>query len=610
MKIKTLDPLLANQIAAGEVVERPASVVKELVENSLDAGATIIDIDIEQGGKSLIRIRDNGSGITKEDLALALSRHTTSKIHNLTDLENVMSLGFRGEALASVSAVSRLTLTSKTADQDTAWSVKAEGRLPETTLSPASHPDGTTIEVRDLFFNTPARRKFLRKDNTENQHVEMLIKRLSLSCFPVNLQIKSQQKVVLDLPAANTEQEYEQRVAKVCGKAFIENAIALEKEAVGLKLWGWIGLPTFSRSQGDMQYFYVNGRFVHDKLLSHAVRQAYQDVLYHGRHPVFVLFLELDPSGVDVNVHPTKHEVRFRDSRLVHDFIRRTLKEAIAQVKPGEELSESAPQFHSPPQGGGAVGGGEGNKDSHITPLRGELPKGEGGKAMVQEQVSLYTTLNQMPEKPASNEAVTAASTPTAVEIPPLGYAVAQLHGIYILAQNEKGLIVVDMHAAHERISYERLKKAMSIGDVPAQQLLVPVTFTVNEDEAAVAEERAENFAKLGLNVERIGQDTLAIRAVPTILQDANIEQLVRDVLADFITYEDSSRIQEHINEILSTMSCHGSVRANRKLTIMEMNAVLRDMESTERSGQCNHGRPTWTQMTMEELDKLFLRGR
>lgn len=614
MKIKSLDPLLANQIAAGEVVERPASVVKELVENSIDAGATHIEIDIEQGGKGLIRIRDNGSGILKEDLSLALSRHATSKIENLSDLENVLSLGFRGEALASVSAVSRLTLTSKPAEQDTAWSIKAEGRLPDTALSPASHPIGTTIEVRDLFFNTPARRKFLKAEKTESQHIETLIKRLSISCLGVGIQLKSNQKVQLNLPAAHTEAEVEQRIAKVFGQEFIQNAIAFEREVAGVKLRGWIGLPTFSRSQNDMQYFYVNGRFVRDKLLIHAVRQAYQDVLYQGRQPVFVLFLDIDPSLVDVNVHPTKHEVRFRDSKMIHDIVRRTLKEIIAQVRPAQDdvsmTHVNIPTRQAlPPTGGDPEGrgGDQYSANPYIPPSAyGTSPRRGESLALLNEQLSLYSTQKSI-QSQQTYQVATPQPTP---ELPPLGYAIAQLHGIYILSQNEKGLVLVDMHAAHERISYERLKNAINNGSVPAQDLLIPITFTVNEEDAGIAEEYCEEFLKLGLKVERIGVDILAIRSVPSILQEANAEQLVRDVIADFITYEDSSRIQEHINEVLATMACHGSVRANRKLTIMEMNAILRDMEATERSGQCNHGRPTWVQMTMDELDKLFLRGR
>lgn len=621
MKIKSLDPLLANQIAAGEVVERPASVVKELVENSIDAGATQVEIDIEQGGKSLIRIRDNGSGIYKEDLPLALSRHATSKIENLNDLENVLSLGFRGEALASVSAVSRLTLTSKPADQETAWSIKAEGRLPDTTLTPAAHPLGTTIEVRDLFFNTPARRKFLKADKTESQHIETLIKRLSISCLGVDIQLKSNQKVQLNLPAAYTEAEVEQRIAKVFGQEFIQNAIGFEREVAGVKLRGWIALPTFSRSQSDMQYFYVNGRFVRDKLLIHAVRQAYQDVLYQGRQPVFVLFLDIDPSLVDVNVHPTKHEVRFRDSKMIHDIVRRTLKEIIAQVRPAQTyvtaIESNIPTTHNrdvsekvlPPQGLASEGRGENQYSVKVFPTRADYdtsPRKGESIALLNEQLSLYRTQKSV-QSQQPYQVTTSQSLP---ELPPLGYAIAQLHGIYILSQNEKGLVLIDMHAAHERISYERLKNAINNGSVPAQDLLIPITFTVNEEEAGIAEERAEEFLKLGLKVERIAEDILAIRSVPSVLQEANAEQLVRDVIADFITYEDSSRIQEHINEVLATMACHGSVRANRKLTIMEMNAILRDMEATERSGQCNHGRPTWVLITMDELDKLFLRGR
>lgn len=621
-RIHLLTPRLANQIAAGEVVERPSSVVKELLENSLDAGATHIEIDIESGGARSIRVRDNGQGIDKEDLALALSRHATSKIDSIDDLEQVCSLGFRGEALASIASVARVTLTANTETQQQGWKVECEGQDMETRLAPAPHPTGCTLEVRDLFFNTPARRKFLRTEKTEFRHLEEVVKRLALSRFDVGFVLRHNQKVVHNLRAAATDQDRERRAMMVCGSAFMQNAVHLEMERAGLTLTGWVGLPTFSRSQADLQYFFVNGRVVKDKLVTHAVRQAYRDVLYHGRHPAYILFLQLDPALVDVNVHPTKHEVRFRDGRTVHDFLFSTLHRALAEVRPQDQLEQQA-----------NVREIEANPEPHMqqapmhlqtpsAPMASYYPSNAPTAGQVQEQLAGYQQLHQSVDaldalsaqswwsssQGASQGARQELGEPG--EIPPLGFAIAQLLGIYILAENEQGLVVVDMHAAHERTTYEQLKQAYDQQGVVAQPLLVPVSVAVSEREASCAEEYAQMFEQLGFVVERAGPEALLVRQVPSLLRSADSEQLVRDVLSDMSAQGSSDRIGAHINEILSAMACHGSVRANRKLTLPEMNALLRQMEVTERSGQCNHGRPTWTQMTLAELDKLFLRGR
>ncbi|WP_027854731.1 DNA mismatch repair endonuclease MutL [Marinobacterium litorale] len=610
-RIHLLSPQLANQIAAGEVVERPASVVKELLENSLDAGAGKVDVDVEQGGIKRIRLRDDGLGIEKDDLALALSRHATSKIRMLEDLEAVASLGFRGEALASISSVSRLALTSRTESQDAAWQVQAEGRDMESVLSPAAHPRGTTVDVRDLFFNTPARRKFLKTEQTEFRHLEEVIKRMALSRFDVGFSLSHNGRQIHQLRPVDGEQARERRLASLLGKGFIEQALNLDvsAEASGLRLWGWIGLPTYSRSQADQQYFFVNGRIIRDKVVTHAVRQAYSDVLFHGRHPAFVLYLELDPALVDVNVHPTKHEVRFRESRLVHDFIFRTLHRVIADVRPGDEHAVPASQSVDAPA---ALSPAPGAVSTGQSFSQGRMPlyQGSGGPARgaVQEQIRAYGELHE----PAQPQVSAPLEMPEAApeEAPPLGYAVAQLHGIYVLAQNAQGLVLVDMHAAHERIVYERMKQAWEQDRVRSQPLLVPVSLSVSEREADLAEEQPELFERLGFKVERMGADTLTVREVPVSLARADAGQLVRDVLADLVVFGSSQRIDQHINELLGTMACHGAVRANRQLTLPEMNALLRDMETTERSGQCNHGRPTWTQLSMAELDKLFLRGQ
>ena len=659
--IRLLDNRLANQIAAGEVVERPASAVKELLENSLDAGARRLTIEIESGGVKLLRIRDDGHGIPKDDLSLALSRHATSKISELEDLEGVATLGFRGEALASISSVSRLTLTSNVEGQESGWQAQVEGRDMEAHMMPAPHPIGTTIEVKDLFFNTPARRKFLRTEKTEFSHLEEVVKRLALSRFDVGFTLRHNQRSIHQLRAARTQAEKDRRVASLCGSKFIENAVIIDLEASGLKLTGWVGLPTFSRASADLQYFFVNGRVIRDKLVGHAVRQAYRDVLFHGRHPTFVLYLELDPSLVDVNVHPTKHEVRFRDGRTVHNFLYSTLNRALGEVRPDDQLppaslSSSARELTSGIDAGEFKG--QENMGLLATPASSEPSKpsanysggglgGSGNSAppepgQVKRQIQAYSKLyastagsvsnehslavNDAPlaktalqessshypvnQEPSANREPSANQEPAEPLMPPLGFAVAQLKGIYILAENEQGMIMVDMHAAHERITYERMKLAWQAEGIQAQPLLVPKSIAVSDREADCAGENSQYFERLGLMLEPMGPETLLVRQVPVILQKADIEKLVRDVLSDLMQHGSSDRVEAHINEILATMACHGSVRANRRLSIEEMNALLRDMEHTERSGQCNHGRPTWTLLTMGQLDKLFMRGQ
>ncbi|BAW25946.1 MULTISPECIES: DNA mismatch repair endonuclease MutL [Pseudomonas] len=627
-RIQLLSPRLANQIAAGEVVERPASVAKELLENSLDSGARRIDVDVEQGGVKLLKVRDDGSGISADDLPLALARHATSKIRELEDLEGVLSLGFRGEALASISSVARLTLTSRTANASEAWQVETEGRDMTPRVQPAAHPVGTSVEVRDLFFNTPARRKFLKAEKTEFDHLQEVIRRLALARFDVGFHLRHNGKSILSLHEAHDETARARRVGAICGPGFMEQALPIDVERNGLRLWGWVGLPTFSRSQADLQYFFVNGRAVRDKLVAHAVRQAYRDVLFNGRHPTFVLFLELEPNGVDVNVHPTKHEVRFREGRSVHDFLYGTLHRALADVRPEDQLAAPAavPELIRPTgQQAGEFGPqGEMRLASPVLE-RPQAPQhaisNGGSGAGYQYQ---YTPRPSQPLPAAEAQAVYrefykpleggAAPVTTLPEsqgdIPPLGYALAQLKGIYILAENAVGLVLVDMHAAHERIMYERLKVAMASEGLSGQPLLVPETLALSQREADCAEEHAQWFQRLGFELQRLGPETLAIRQIPALLKQAEANRLVQDVLADLMEYGTSDRIQAHLNELLGTMACHGAVRANRRLAIPEMNALLRDMENTERSGQCNHGRPTWTQMGLDDLDKLFLRGR
>ncbi|MDZ7853649.1 MAG: DNA mismatch repair endonuclease MutL [Halomonas sp.] len=645
--IQILDPRLANQISAGEVVERPASVVKELVENAIDAGSRRIEVELENGGARTIRVRDDGSGIGEADLPLALSRHATSKIVSLEELEEVASLGFRGEALASISSVARLELTSNT-DEDprSGWRVVAEGRRMEPRVTPAPHPRGTSVTVRDLFFNTPARRKFLRTEKTEFGHVEEAFRRQALSRFDIGWVLRHNHKTLHQLPPGDEPVARERRLQSLLGKAFLENALHLDLEVGGLRLSGWVGLPTHSRAQADQQYFFVNGRVVRDRLVAHAIRQAYRDVLFHGRHPVFVLYLEVDPRVVDVNVHPTKHEVRFRDGRMVHDFLFSSLHRALGEARAGEGgerdaaaeapqaedgVREAAPAWQQQPMSlpGQGEGAGDGARDG-VTPNRVRAFM-EGYRALHPEhEESLLTPQPAAPAPGGSAAGVafeerrassTARSPRPAMpeqdttRAPPLGYAVAQLHGVYILSQTERGLVIVDMHAAHERIVYERMKTQVhggggSEGGLQAQPLLVPVSLAASPAEVATAEADHDAFARLGVELDVAGPETLLVRQVPVLLADADVEPLIRDMLADLERYGRSDRIEAHINELLSTMACHGSVRANRQLGLEEMNALLRDMERTERSSQCNHGRPTWTEMSMKELDRLFMRGQ
>jgi len=603
-RIQAMPVQLVNQIAAGEVVERPAAVVKELLENSLDAGATKISIDIEQGGSKLIRITDNGYGIHKDDLVLSLSPHATSKIHNIDDLEKVSSLGFRGEALPSIASVSHLKLTSNRQGNDETWQLTMNNSQ-ASDLVPAPRQSGTTIEVRDLFFNVPARRKFLRTEKTEFSHLDDVVKRISLSRFDVDITLRHNQRVVKALRTANDRQHQEKRIADILGSAFIEQAMFMDFEHEGLRLWGWVAQPTFSRSQADMQYFYVNGRVVKDRLVSHAVRQAYTDVLFHGRHPAYVLFFSCDPAMVDVNAHPGKHEVRFRQGRQIHDFLFRAIHKSLAKVAVNDTQSHNFQHFSSAAETVSTAPGF--SNAASKTPLNGVFQSHQPAQSAmpfaVAEQRRAYTEFaTQSPDISSLDE--------TAQEMPPLGYAKAQLHGIYILAENAEGMVLVDMHAAHERITYERLKSAKEGEGIQSQPLLVPITISVSSKEAQLVEDQGDLFSALGFEVDRVADESIKLRQIPVMLSSSDVETLLRDVLSDILTHGSSSRIQQEQNEILSTMACHGSIRANRKLTIEEMNALLRDMEITERSGQCNHGRPTWIQLTIAELDKLFMRGR
>lgn len=599
MPIRELPAQLVNQIAAGEVVERPASVVKELLENALDAGAARIRIDIEEGGLRLIRIRDDGQGIPRDELPLAVARHATSKIASLDDLEHVASLGFRGEALPSIGSVARIAITSRSADADEAWRIDGDGSGRYTSPVPAAHPQGTTIEVRDLFFNTPARRKFMRTERTEFGHLQNVVERVALSRFGLDVELVHNGKPVLRIAAARDASGEDRRVAAVCGEGFIENAVRIEHEVSGLKLFGWVGLPTFSRAQADLQHFFVNGRMVRDKVIAHAVRQAFQDVLFHGRHPAFVLFLELDPAGVDVNAHPTKHEVRFRNGRHAHDFLFRTLHHVLAQTRPGgdESRKEAAGQHAGPAS----------RVVQQALSNAGRTPVASNDMMRIQQQ--LYSQAEQ-----STDAAAVADSPATRTEhlsaAPPMGYALAQLHGIYILAATDHGLVVVDMHAAHERITYERFKRQLAEGRVPVQPLLVPERIGVSRGEADLAEEHAGVLAGAGFELERGGPDSVTLRAVPVALKDHDLVRLVRDVLSDLAEHGTTNRIERAIDFALATTACHTSMRAHRRLTVPEMNALLRDMERTPRADQCNHGRPTWFRLTMEQLDAMFLRGQ
>jgi DNA mismatch repair protein MutL len=607
MRIHSLPIQLINQIAAGEVVERPSSVVKELVENCFDAGARQISIDIEQGGTRLIKIRDDGCGIVKEDLPLALSRHATSKIATLQDLEQVASMGFRGEALPSISSVAKLTLISRTMDADCAWSVTADGSERNFDPQPDPHPQGTTIDVRDLFYNTPARRKFMKAEKTEFAHIETLIKRMALSRFDIGFTLTHNQKEVFNLKPAKTDSAQEQRISNICGSAFIENSVKIEFAASGLHLTGWVGLPTFSRSQQDMQFFYVNGRLIRDKLVAHAVKQAFQDVLFHGRHPVFVLYLTLDPTLVDVNAHPAKLEVRFREGRLVHDFLFTALHRSLADLRPEHNISqvEITDNGHSSPE---VLPQPATRQYFNSAPAPNLKPPQQSSLPLkVAETIKSYGSLYPEDKPPQKHQDY---PLPETVATAPLGYAIAHLHNIYILAETPTGIILVDTHAAHERITYERLKQQYQQGAIPSQPLLLPIKINVSTSEADLAEQEYEFFNSLGFELNRSGPETIILRSTPALLGNIDKEKLIRDVLADISVHGMSQRIQEQTNQLLATIACHGSVRARRRLTIEEMNALLRDMEQTERIGQCNHGRPTWIEFSTQDLDKFFLRGQ
>jgi DNA mismatch repair protein MutL len=614
MRVQILPVQLINQIAAGEVVERPSSVVKELVENCFDAGATAISIDIEQGGARRIRIRDNGCGIVKEDLPLALSRHATSKIASFDDLEHVASMGFRGEALPSISSVSRLTLISRIAQADCAWRVSTDGTEQDFDLQPDPHPPGTTVDVRDLFYNTPARRKFLKTEKTEFAHIESLIQKMALSRYDIAFTLSHNQKEIFQLPQAIAESEQQQRIAGICGSVFLDNSIKIDVASSGLQLTGWVGLPTFSRSQQDMQFFYVNGRLVRDKLIAHAVRQAFQDVLFNGRHPVFVLYLNLDPGLVDVNAHPAKLEVRFREGRLVHDFLFSALHRALAEVRPTQHTVKTIPASHHPlntlNQHGDIVLSGAndafGSRANHQSAYSSYPPAQSALPYQVEETIQVYTKLY------AGKGTITAQKPEQAMQqgFPPLGYAIAHLHNIYILAETPGGIILVDAHAAHERVLYEKMKAQAQQGTVPSQPLLLPIKIKVSSAEAELTEQAADLFTDLGFDINRSGPETIVIRSVPALMNNTDMEALVRDVLADLAQLGLSQRMQDHGKHILGTIACHSAVRAHRRLTIDEMNALLRDMERTENSGVCNHGRPTWVELSTNELDKFFLRGQ
>lgn len=604
--IHLLPDQLISQIAAGEVVERPASALKELLENSLDAGSTEITIALLNGGVKQLRVADNGSGIAQDDLSLALTRHATSKIATLEDLESVASLGFRGEALASIASVSRTQITSRSQVNKHAWRISSEGSA-ISPMEPAALDAGTIVEVQDLYFNTPARRKFLKTEGTEFGHCEEAFYRVALSRPDVAFMLQHNGRALTRLSVS----EPERRFSEVLGPDFAAEAFSVDESAAGLRLWGIAAKPTFNRNSRDTQYVYVNGRFVRDKLIAHAIRQAYQDVLHHDRHPAFVLFLELDPTLVDVNVHPSKTEVRFRDGQAVHRFIFHALHKALA-IPAGTSATASHNPFTTPATTGYV-------SQQASMDLRPELHAGEpqnfyqtlfgGISGQNNDALQANRDAGFLKAGFEQNQAQYGESQEF-----PLGFAVAQIHGVYVLAQNAKGLVVVDMHAAHERIMYERLKNALDTESIPMQPLLLPISFNADRLEVATVQEQLSegrgSLHQLGFDIAILSPSTLAVRAVPVMLQDADAVALARDVLRDLREYGASRALMERQNELLGTMACHAAVRANRMLTIPEMNALLRDMEATERSGQCNHGRPTWFQVTMGELDKMFMRGK
>jgi len=602
-RINKLPSLLVDQIAAGEVIERPASVVKELVENAMDAGATRISIEVENGGKKSIKITDNGHGLNKDEISLAIQRHATSKIGSLEDLEALNSLGFRGEALPSIVSISRFTLISKTNDSDYAFQLSCLGGECEP-VKPAQHPLGTTIEVRDLFYNTPARRRFLKTDRTEFLRIDELIKRFALSRFDIGFSLSHNGKTVRSSQGGEAESNKKMRITQLCGKDFFENAFFIDEQRHGMRLFGWVAKPSWNRASADRQFFYINGRMIKDKLIGHAVRQAYQDVLFHGRFPAFVLYFELDPTWVDVNVHPTKHEVRFRESQQVHGFIFGSLNHALSQTKPGSELHANSEL---------------GLNTANITPidyskmqssLQFSRPSNYSSGYVAEPSGNYLQSIAQASQSLQDMQSAEQPIEQQDEEMPPLGYAKAQIHGVFILAENKQGMVIVDMHAAHERITYEWFKTAIENEGIRSQTLLVPLAITVSERETHAVEQHQAWFNKLGLDVQVGSKESIIVRKVPTLLVKTDIESLIKDVLSEIVTLGSSTKIEASMNELLSSMACHGSVRANRQMTIVEMNALLREMEKTERADQCNHGRPTWVQMDMKQMDRLFLRGQ
>ena len=626
MQIKLLPDQLISQIAAGEVVERPASALKELLENSVDAGSTQIQVALQQGGTKLLKVTDNGHGIAKDELELALTRHATSKIQSLEDLEQVGSLGFRGEALASIASISRTVITSRQQSASHAWQISAEGTHGQP-ISPAALDAGTIVDVHDLYFNTPARRKFLKTENTEFGHCEDAFTRIALSRSNIGFLLQHNGKAVMRL-AANTPQ---QRITDVLGNEFASQSVWLDEESAGLRLWGMTASPTYQRHSRDTQYVFVNGRFVRDKLIAHAIKQAYQDVLHGDKHPAFVLFLELDPSLVDVNVHPAKTEVRFRESQAVHRFIFHSLHKALGKTSAEIQASQPVQAPFNPFTPGFTM-----PREQVEMPLQNRSVFDNGyqpnrvsnGTAMAQQfygqmygDLKPADTAGNIAGNDAAENYLNPVSISESVLVPeqaqlpqeyPLGFALGQLHGIYILAQNAQGMVVVDMHAAHERIMYERLKNALSEQAIATQPLLIPISFHAEKVEVATLQglSGSDTLQQLGFDLATLSPTTIAIRAVPTMLQDADAVALARAVLRDLNEYGASRVLLERQNEILGTMACHAAVRANRQLTITEMNALLRDMEVTERSGQCNHGRPTWFQVSLNDLDKMFMRGQ
>jgi DNA mismatch repair protein MutL len=606
MPIRVLPEQLIHQIAAGEVIERPASVLKELIENSIDAGARRVEVEVEEGGVRLCRVRDDGGGIDRDELVLALARHATSKITTIDDLERVGTLGFRGEALPSIASVSRMRLISRKSGAALAHAIAADnGQV--SSPEPAAHPVGTTVEVRDLFFNVPARRKFLRAERTETQHIARMVERLALSRFEIAFSLTAGRRSLAEYPAAASRVERERRVAQVVGDEFIANALYVEHESAGCRLTGWLCQPTYARAQPDLQHFYLNGRMLRDRLVASAIRLGYRDVMFHGRHPAFVLFMELDPSQVDVNAHPAKLEVRFRDGRHVHDFLFRSVERALRDTYAGAQ--GGAP----PPTDADSLLPAAGRATQFRGIPRDPLDAGRLVMWPARGHASFGLRVSEPPPPAYSavaREAAVSVSTQVDTQAPPLGFALAQLHGIYILSQAPDGLILVDMHAAHERTTYERMKVALGSGPIASQPLLVPVSIAVAPAEADLFEEHAATLARAGLEVVRSGPASVQVRAVPAFLAPMDLDELVRRVGADLSADGATRGIEEALNEVLGTMACHGAVRAHRNLTVPEMNALLREMERTVRSDQCNHGRPTWTYVSLGDLDRMFLRGR